>query len=310
MGSNQLHEPRRDVHGVLLLDKPQGLSSNAALQAAKRLFCARKAGHTGSLDPLATGLLPICFGAATRVSAFLLDADKHYQVTVRLGNSTTTADAEGEVLETVPVPALTPERVEAALAAFRGPIQQVPPMYSALKHQGRRLYELARAGQEVDRPARPVTIHSLTLLALDTENLALDVHCSKGTYIRSLAEDLAQALGTVGHVQSLRRLGAGPYSATGMLTLDELQARAEAGEAALDACLLPVDSAVADWPIVSLSAELAWYLQRGQPVQAPGAPDSPTGGWVRIYAADGVFLGLGEIDSAGRVAPRRLLLAD
>ena len=298
--------PWRDVHGVLLLDKPQGMSSNAALQAAKRLFRARKAGHTGSLDPLATGLLPICFGAATRVSAFLLDADKHYQVRICLGRSTTTADAEGEVQETAPVPVLTAERVEAALAAFRGPIQQVPPMYSALKHQGRRLYELARAGQAVERPARPVTIHALSLLELGANSLMLDVRCSKGTYIRSLAEDLARALGTVGHVQTLRRLAAGPYSTTGMLTLAGLQTRAEAGQAVLDACLLPVDSAVAAWPAITLDAELAWYLRHGQPVRAPGAP---AGGWVRIYAAGGVFLGLGEMDGAGRVAPRRLLPA-
>ncbi len=300
----QPRTPRREVHGVLLLDKPQGLSSNAALQAAKRLFRARKAGHTGSLDPLATGLLPICFGAATRVSAFLLDADKHYQVTVRLGSSTTTADAEGEVLETAAVPSLTPGEVEAALSGLRGPIRQVPPMYSALKHQGQRLYKLARAGQDVERPARPVTIHTLNLLDLGADSLTLDVRCSKGTYIRSLAEDLARALGTVGHVQNLRRLGAGPYQAAGMRTLEDLQARAAAGEAALDACLLPVDSAVADWPMVSLDAELAWYLQRGQPVRAP---DAPAGGWVRIYTTEGGFLGLGEMDDAGRVAPRRLL---
>ena len=295
--------PRRDVHGVLLLDKPVGMTSNQALQAVKRLFQARKAGHTGSLDPLASGLLPLCFGEATKMSAFLLDADKEYAATCRLGVRTRTADAEGEVIETRPVPALTPARIETGLAGFRGGIQQIPPMYSALKHRGQRLYDLARDGIEVPRAARPVTIHELKLVAMTQDSLELKVRCSKGTYVRTLVEDIAAALGSVAHVHALRRSAVGPYGVRlPMHPLDALRARA-AESAPLDGLLLPVDSAVAHWPAVSLGSDAAWYFLKGQAVMAPGVP---TAGWVRTYA-EGRFLGLAEVLDDGRVTPRRLV---
>lgn len=294
---------RRAVHGILLLDKPERLTSNQALQAVKRLFNARKAGHTGSLDPLASGLLPICLGEATKLSAYLLDADKEYLVSCRLGVRTTTGDAEGEVVEQRPGPALTQTRIEAALAGFRGELAQVPPMYSALKHQGRRLYDLAREGVEVARAPRRVVIHALRLQAFDTDSVTLTVRCSKGTYIRTLMEDIAQALGSCGHVSALRRTALGPYGATlPMHALADLQQFA-ADTVALDTLLLPPDSAVAQWPEARLGADAAWYFLRGQAVTVPGAP---LRGWVRAYAAQR-FLGLGEVLADGRITPRRLL---
>jgi tRNA pseudouridine55 synthase len=297
--------PRRDVHGVLLLDKPIGISSNDALQKAKWLFQANKAGHTGSLDPLATGMLPLCFGEATKVSGFLLDADKHYAVTAKLGQRTATADAEGEVVETKPVPALSDPVIEQALAAWRGEIMQVPPMYSALHHQGQRLYDLAREGIEVPREPRPVTIHELTLKNWSAESLSLEVRCSKGTYIRTLVEDVAQSLGTLAHVTVLRRLAVGPFGlGMAMLSLQDLEAsKAEQGLAGLDSLLLPVDHAVLHWPKAALSGDSAWYFTRGQAVFLPGAPSA---GKLRVYG-DGRFLGVGEILSDGRLAPKRLM---
>lgn len=304
-GGTRPRAPRRDVHGVLLLDKPVGLTSNDALQKAKRLFQAKKAGHTGSLDPLASGLLPLCFGEATKVSGFLLDADKHYVVACKLGERTSTADAEGEVAERKPVPRLDEALIGKALAKFRGEILQVPPMYSALRHQGHRLYDLAREGVEVHREPRPVTIHELTLKRWDAGNLELEVSCSKGTYVRTLVEDVAAALGTLGHVTVLRRLAVGPFGRdVPMHGLPELEARAgEGAAAALDALLLPVDSALSHWPKASLNADAAWYFGKGQAVFLPGAPVS---GRMRVY--DGArFLGVGEIQSDGRLAPRRLM---
>lgn len=293
---------RRDVHGVLLLDKPTGLTSNDALQKAKRLFAANKAGHTGSLDPLASGLLPICFGEATKVSGFLLDADKHYAVTCKLGQRTTTADAEGGVLEHKPVPVLSPALIEKALADFRGDIMQVPPMYSALRHQGRRLYDLAREGIEVPREPRPVTIFSLELKDWNADSLSLEVVCSKGTYIRTLVEDVAAALGTCAHVTVLRRLAVGPFGRESpMHTLAELAERQAADR--LDALMLPVDSAIAHWPKAVLGGEAAWFFSKGQPVFVPGAPVS---GLLRVYEGPR-FLGVGEISPDGRVAPKRLM---
>jgi tRNA pseudouridine55 synthase len=300
----RVRTPRRDVHGVLLLDKPIGFTSNDALQKTKGIFAANKAGHTGSLDPLATGMLPICFGEATKVSGFLLDADKRYAVTAKLGQRTSTADAEGEVTESKPVPALDPALIERALSGLRGDILQVPPMYSALRHQGQRLYDLAREGIEVERQARPLTIHELTLTTWTPDSLSLEVHCSKGTYIRTLVEDIALALGTLAHVTILRRLSVGPFAVGSRLySLEELQAKVPEGPAALDALLLPVDYAVLDWPKAALTGDSAWYFARGQAVFVPGAP---TSGRVRVYG-DGRFLGVGEIESDGRVAPRRLL---
>lgn len=295
----------RAVDGVVLLDKPAGWTSNAALQAVKRLFQARKAGHTGSLDPLASGLLPVCLGEATKVSAFLLDADKHYRVTAKLGVRTSTGDADGEVVARADVPPLDDARVREALQAFTGEIQQVPPMHSAIKHQGKRLYELARAGVEVPREPRTVRINALELLdRTDDGELTLDVRCSKGTYVRTLVEDIAARLGTYAHVLALRRLGVGPYGEDGMVGLPALEALAAEGPAALDAVLLPMDSAAAQWPAVHVGADSAHYLLQGQPVMVPRAP---TSGWVRLYAQGGRFLGMGRITEEGLVAPKRLV---
>ncbi len=302
-GGQKRRGDRRQVDGVLLLDKPAGITSNGALGAVKRLFNATKAGHTGSLDPLATGMLPICMGEATKMSAFLLDADKEYQVTLRFGARTDTGDAEGSVVEEAPVPALDAALIETGLARFRGEIMQVPPMYSALKQGGKRLYELARQGIEVEREPRPVTIHALDLVGWASPDLSLRVMCSKGTYIRTLAEDIAAALGSLAHVVSLRRIAVGPYQ-DAMVDMEQLEALATEGLAELDGKLLPVDSAVAAWPRIELNRDMSYYLLRGQPLQVPGAP---TQGWMRLYGPQGRFLGVGEVEADGRVAPRRLI---
>lgn len=293
----------RPVNGILLLDKPLGESSNHALQRVKRLYDARKAGHTGSLDPLADGMLPICFGDATKLSAFLLDADKHYWFRVRLGISTATGDAEGEVLDERPVEGIDRARVEQVLRDFVGEIEQLPPMFSALKHQGKRLYELAREGVEVEREPRAVTIHELQLLDVELPEIELSVQCSKGTYVRTLAEDIGTALGCGGHVSALRRTGVGPYTQLPMYGMDEIEARAEQGRDALDGLLLPVDTALADWPEVRVSADSAFYLRQGQAVLVPKAP---TEGWVRIYDGNR-FMAVGQVQDDGRIAPKRLL---
>ncbi len=294
----------RSVQGILLLDKPLGDTSNAALQKVKRLYHASKAGHTGSLDPLADGLLPICFGAATKISAFLLDADKRYWVRVQLGVTTTTGDAEGEVIETQPVVGISESDIHTVLERFRGEIQQIPPMYSALKHKGERLYKLAREGIEVERKPRTVHIHSINLVACDLPEFELDVSCSKGTYVRTLAEDVGQALGCGGHVTALRRTGVGPYTEAELVDMETLESEAERGFEALDAMLLPVESALDDWPEVRLSPDSAYYLGKGQPVLVPNAP---TSGRVRLYDQQHRFLGVGEILDDGRVAPKRLI---
>ena len=295
---------RRAVVGVLLLDKPVGWTSNAALQAVKRLYRAKKAGHTGSLDPLASGLLPICLGEATKLSGALLNADKAYQFTCRLGVTTATGDAEGEVLATRPVGELSRARVEAELRRFIGPIRQLPPMYSAVKRAGQPLYKLARRGIEVERTPREVTVHELRLLRQDAEELEFELRCSKGTYVRALAADLGEALGCGAHVSALRRTAVEPYDAARMVALEALREAAERGLAALDRWLLPPDSAVASWPEVSVWGDSAFYLRQGQPVLVPRAP---TRGWVRLYEGERRFLGIGEILDDGRVAPRRLL---
>jgi tRNA pseudouridine55 synthase len=299
------HGDERRVDGILLLDKPAGLTSNAALQKVKRLYRARKAGHTGSLDPLASGLLPICLGEATKVSGFLLDADKHYWVSCRLGVRTTTADAEGEVLARRSVEAVTEQRLLEVMAGFSGAIEQIPPMYSAVKHQGQRLYALARRGVEVEREPRRITIHAMELLDFRLPLVEIGVHCSKGTYIRTLVEDIGEALGCGAHVADLRRFGVGPYNASGMITLEALgECRAREGEAGLDGLLLPMESGLSQWPDVRLSGDAAFYLRQGQPVLVPHAP---TAGLVRLYEGQRRFLGVGEILDDGRVAPRRLL---
>jgi tRNA pseudouridine55 synthase len=295
----------RDVHGILLLDKPLGMTSNDALQRVKRLYGANKAGHTGSLDPLADGLLPLCFGNATKVSAFLLDADKRYWVRIRLGVTTTTQDAEGAVVETRPVEGIDEARLREVLPQFLGDILQTPPMYSALKHKGERLYKLAREGIEVERQPREVTLYDIQVLCWELPEFELMVHCSKGTYVRTLAADIGDLLGCGAHVTALRRTGVGPYGDDDMVemaTLEEIVE--EQGPEALDALLLPVDTALGNWPEVRLSPDTAFYLKQGQAVLAPNLP---VDGWVRLYDLDQRFLGIGEILDDGRVAPRRLM---
>lgn len=293
----------RPVNGILLLDKPLGLSSNHALQRVKRLYDARKAGHTGSLDPLADGMLPICFGDATKLSAFLLDADKHYWFRVKLGVTTATGDAEGEILATRATDTVGEADVEAVLARFVGDIEQLPPMYSALKHKGKRLYELAREGVEVEREPRAVTIYGLQLGRIDLPEFELTVHCSKGTYVRTLAEDIGEALGCGAHVTALRRTGVGPYTEFPMYTMTQLEEAAEQGQGALDALLLPIDTALSEWPEVRVGADSAFYLKQGQAVLVPKAP---TEGWVRIYQGD-EFIAVGQVQDDGRIAPKRLM---
>ena len=298
---------RRVVDGVLLLDKPVGVTSNGALQRVKRLYRAEKAGHTGSLDPLASGLLPICLGEATKMSGWLLDADKAYEVGCRFGARTDTADADGEVVETAPLPSKDPAAIERALERLRGDIEQVPPMYSALKHEGQRLYRIARAGDEVARASRPVTIHTFDARGWeDDATLALSIRCSKGTYVRTLVEDLGRALGSAAHVVWLRRTGAGPFSLDdGVHTIDALEAAHEAGgEPALDRLLLPVDSALSDWPRVDLGDDAAHFLLRGQAVIVPRAPLDRM---LRLYGPGDRFLGVGAVGDDGRVVPKRLI---
>ncbi len=295
----------RKVNGILLLNKPVGLTSNEALQQVKTIFGACKAGHTGSLDPLASGLLPICFGIATKVSPFLLDSDKRYQVKVHLGVTTTTGDREGEVLETHPIDAVTERTVRDVLPGFLGEIRQLPPMYSALKHKGERLYKLARKGIEVEREPRIVRIHELTLGDFELPEFELNVHCSKGTYVRTLAEDIGKALGCGGHVAALCRNGVGPYTMEQGVNMETLRQASESeGWTSLDRLLLPVDSAIQAWPDIHLSGDAAYYLRMGQAVLVPKAP---TQGWVRLYSSSDEFIGIGRIQEDGRVAPKRLL---
>jgi len=290
-----------DVHGVLLLDKPVGLTSNDALQAAKRLLFACKAGHTGSLDPIATGLLPLCFGDATRLSQFLLDSDKRYWTVFRLGVSTTTYDSEGDVTRTRDV-AVRRADVERILPRYMGPILQIPPMYSAIKRGGEPLYKLARAGQEVEREPREIVVHQLKFLGLDAERLTLEIHCSKGTYIRSLAHDIGEVLGCGAHVIELRRLAVGALHVEQALSLASLEAMATPEVRAQR--LLPLDSMLGGIPEVHLTPLAAHYLRQGQPVSLQHGREP---GWVRLYEGENRFLGLGQVMDDGRVAPRRLL---
>lgn len=295
----------RPVHGVLLLDKPAGMTSNDALQKVKRLLRAQKAGHTGSLDPMATGLLPICLGEATKVSAFLLDADKRYRFTVRLGVRTDSGDADGQVLESRPVDGVDRATIERAVAAFRGEIEQIPPMHSAVKQGGKPLYEYAHRGESVERQARATTIHDIAVAGFDGLEVTLDVHCAKGTYVRTLADDLGEALGCGGHIVWLRRIGAGPFVDPAMVPLETLEAVAERdGAAALDAYLEPIDAALADWPRVDVSADVADFLRQGQGVQVP---KSPASGLLRLYERGGAFIGMGRVLDDGRVGPKRLM---
>ena len=303
MSSRQGRRPWRDVDGVLLFDKPAGSSSNQALQRVRRLFAARKAGHCGSLDPLATGILPICFGQATRFSAYLLGAAKTYRASCRLGQTTTTGDAEGDIVEQRPVE-LDLAEVQTVLGRYVGRIEQVPPMYSALKHEGRRLYELAREGREVERKPRRVEIFSLELLDFDTPVLDFEVHCSSGTYVRTLAEDIGAALGCGAHLIGLRRTEVDGLRVQDSVTIEDLEALAEDDSDALDALLLPASTALARYPGLQLEPLAALHIQQGKRFQAP--PGSAPGLY-RLSVADGVFIGLGEIGSDGLLGAKRLM---
>jgi tRNA pseudouridine55 synthase len=294
----------RDVRGVLLLDKPRGVTSNHALQRVKRLYDAAKAGHTGSLDPLATGMLPICFGAATRLGGYLLDSDKAYRVTACLGTATDTQDADGTITERRDGPAPEEAAVRSALSQFVGEIQQVPPMYSALKRDGVPLYRLARRGVTVERAARCVTIHALTFERYAWPELELSVRCSKGTYVRTLVVDVAAALGTLGHVLELRRTSVDPFAAEQMVSLEVLEDLAARNDrAGLDGLLLPADSALPDWPGVVLRPEAAERLAHGQAVAADHA--WPVGR-TKIYQEPRDLLAIGEVTSDGRLVPHRV----
>ena len=301
VGTRPPKKPRDLIDGVLLLDKPVGLSSNDALIKAKRVLNAKKAGHTGTLDPFATGLLPLCFGEATKFSQDLLEADKTYEATVHLGIVTTTGDTEGEAVETRDVD-VTLEQIEAALARFRGPIEQVPPMYSALKRDGKALYEYAREGITLEREARPVTIHALSLVEYAAPFLKIRVTCSKGTYVRVLGEDIGAALGCGAHLNALRRIEVGALDVTGMITLDALLAHPDPLS-----LLRPVDALLSTFPSVELTAELAKRFLQGQRLalgkEAIEVPQQQ--GRVRIYH-DGRLLGTGQLGEYAILAPERL----
>jgi len=297
--------PKRDVDGILLLDKPTGITSNRALQIAKRLYKARKAGHTGSLDPLASGMLPLCFGNATKVSGLLLESDKAYEVVMNIGSRTDTADADGEIVECSETENLSEEQLQASMSRFTGEYDQVPPMYSALKHDGQRLYKLAREGKEVERKARRICIHELKIVTFDESSPRLFVRCSKGTYIRSLVEDIARDAGTLAHVAELRRVWVEPFGASAsMLSLQQLEELAEQGDEALDALLISADQALLHLPEVVFGAEARADLLNGRlgaPATAPGQTGS-----CRMYDGSGLFLGLGELQEGGLVAPKRI----
>lgn len=296
----QFKRIKRDISGILLLDKPLGISSNQALQIVKRLFQAAKAGHTGSLDPLASGLLPICLGEATKFSHFLLDSDKSYRALVTLGSTTTTGDAEGEILERSPV-TTTPAELDAALKKMVGDILQVPPMYSALKHGGKALYEYARDGVEITREARPVRIHDITLERFEGNQFEIVVSCSKGTYIRTLAEDIGKLLGCGAHLGGLRRLTTAHFHLDDAVTIEQLE---QMSLEQRDEALLGADAAIEELPQVTIDADSAFYLLRGQEVWKSGLSIE---GVFRIYNEQGDFLGIGEQTSRGAIAPKRLL---
>lgn len=292
---------KRKVDGVLLLDKPVGLSSNIALQKAKRLYRAEKAGHTGTLDPFATGLLPLCLGEATKFSQFLLDADKEYLAEVKFGIRTSSGDPEGDVIAERPFN-LGKADVQAALAGFMGEIEQVPPMHSALKHAGRPLYEYARKGIEIERKARRVVVRELEIVAFAGDQCTLRVHSGKGFYVRALADDLGEVLGCGAHLQGLRRTGVGPFRIEQAQLLEEL---VELDEAARDTRLMPADIMVEALTPLPLDLEAAWQICHGQPIWLPRLT---VGSQFRLYAPDGRFLGVGEVNLDGKVAPRRLVV--
>ena len=293
----------RSINGILLLDKPQGLSSNAALQAVKRLYNAAKAGHTGALDPLATGMLPLCFGEATKFSQFLLDSDKGYRVIGKLGERTDSGDSTGEVIETKPID-VSRKQLEAALESFRGDIMQIPSMFSALKHKGQPLYKYARKGIEIERPARPVTVYQLDLIRFENNEVELFVECSKGTYIRNIIDDLGQALGCGAHVTLLHREYVADYPVENMVTLEQLEKDREDG-LSLDDYLLPLDSAVLFLESAELDYESADFFCHGQAINYPNLTE---GDLIRVYSDEQEFLGIAEVDDQDMLAPKRLVV--
>ncbi len=296
---------KRNVNGVLLLDKPSGLSSNCALQRAKHLFRAKKAGHTGSLDPLATGMLPICFGEATKFSQYLLDSDKSYITRVKLGLRTTTGDSEGEVLATKPVENISLEKIEEKLRLFKGKITQIPSMYSAIKHGGQPLYKLARQGIEVERKSRQISIYESRVLAFKNDEVELFVSCSKGTYIRTLVEDLGAALDCGAHVIALRRTQVSHYQASQMISMQQLEQASHTGYwSGLDDFLLPIQGMFPNFPVVQLEKITALYLKQGNIVTVPQPPRQ---GLVCVMDKEDTFVGLGKVQSDGRLALKRLV---
>lgn len=294
--------PKRKVNGILLFDKPVGYSSNQALQFARFRYQAEKAGHTGSLDPLASGLLPLCFGQATKVSGFLLDSDKRYIATAKIGEKTNTGDGEGQVIARSDASLLAREALLAALPAFVGPIRQVPPMHSAIRLDGQRLYELARQGVEIEREAREVVIHSLELQDFSDGQVVLDVRCSKGTYIRTLLEDIAAAVGQVTYLTGLRRYEVAPFLSPRMVTVAEVEEAAKDGYPGLDALLTPLAEAFSHWPSVRVDTARALHLRGGQPARVAGAPGK---GPLAVLDEAGSMLCIAEIDPNGLVAPKR-----
>ena len=291
------------VDGLLLLNKPSGMTSNRALQIVKRLLNAKKAGHTGSLDPSATGMLPLCFGEATKVCAYLLDADKTYRVTAKLGTATDTGDGDGQVTETAAIPEMSGDDWDVILQGFVGASMQVPPMYSALKIDGKRLYELARKGETVEREARPINVHEISLLELAGSRLVFRVSCSKGTYVRTLVEDMARRAGTVAHTARLHRESVGHFSGEDMLDMGIIEKLAEGSPSGLQARLQPADAALQAFPSVSIAEDAGHRFSAGQAVDVGSAQET---GLVRVYVSGDRFLGVGELAGDGRLAPRRV----
>ncbi|HET8808090.1 MAG TPA: tRNA pseudouridine(55) synthase TruB [Methylophaga sp.] len=298
----------RDLTGMLIVDKPSGVSSNRVLQIVKRLFQANKAGHTGTLDPLASGVLPICLGEATKLSTYLLDADKRYQVTCRLGIATDSGDSDGEVIAEKPLPIFTADTLLELLPDFTGQQTQIPPMFSALKHQGQPLYKLARQGIEIKRKARQITIYDLQLLAVTNDSFTLEVACSKGTYIRTLVQDIAAAMGSCGHVVILRRTAAAGYDLTHAVPLAIIESMAEQEDKMLlDQQLLPAVDALPDWPLVALNEEQTKQLYFGQPVACSPLENSAE---IRLLDHSGEFIGLAQIDADGVIKAKRLFVRE
>jgi tRNA pseudouridine55 synthase len=293
----------RSLDGIVLLDKPEGFTSNQVLQKTKRLYRAKKAGHTGTLDPMATGMLPICFGSATRVSGLMLESSKRYRVAAVFGVATDTGDATGSETDVRDGPAVSIRDIESRVAQMIGPMSQIPPMYSAVKHEGKRLYALAREGKEVEREPRRIEIHEIEIENFAWPRLSLTVHCSKGTYVRTLVTDLAQALGTVAHVGELRRLSVGPFLESQMVRLDRLEEASDGGLDCLDTWLLGIDAALMDRPSFTVSGEQRQALRNGRTVTVSS---DGVEGEHRLYGPEGEFFGTGELTVSGTLMPRRI----